>query len=63
MRQVRRRRSDARHQKEAAQEVPELQEQGRADDLVDLVRAQGQRMVRHGLREKDHAARGSFEHK
>ena len=41
----------------ATQEMPELQEQSRTADFVDLLRAQGQRLVRDGLREKEPAAR------
>jgi hypothetical protein len=52
---MRRLRGDAGNQGSASEEMPDLQEQGRAADFARVVHPEGQRMVRDGLREEEHA--------
>ena len=49
---MRRVRGDAANHRAVAQEVPDLQEQGRAADFARLVHSEGQRMVRDRLRQE-----------
>jgi hypothetical protein len=55
--QMRRVRSDAGNQGSPAQEMPHVQEQGRAPDVARLVHPEGQRMVRDRLRQEERAER------